>query len=234
LDLGYTGIIVTDHFYNGHCSLNRNLPWEKWVHEFCRGFEEAREEGARRGLDVFFGWEETFDGADDYLIYGLDKEWLLEHPEARFWTRKEQFEVVNHYGSCVVQAHPFRQSFYINCIRLHDYVDAIEIGNGANQRPHDALARAYTNKYKIPAVAGSDLHQVQDLYNDNAFGVYLDKKMETIADYVKAVKNNTIKGLKAPVGRFDLLGDEKILLPLVIRDKQAQNIGNDFLKFLKT
>jgi len=93
-DLGYTGIIVTDHFYGGNTAIDRNLPWPKWVDAFCRGYEDARDEGERRGLDVFFGWEETFDG-DDYLVYGLDKEWLLQHPEARYWTRKEQYETVS-------------------------------------------------------------------------------------------------------------------------------------------
>ena len=36
--------------------------------------------GDEIGLQVFFGWEETFDG-QDFLIYGLDKEWMLKHPE---------------------------------------------------------------------------------------------------------------------------------------------------------
>ena len=76
LDLGYSGIIITDHFYNGNSTVNRNLKWNEWVHNFIKGYEIAKEEGIRRGLDVFFGWEETFE-EDDYLVYGLDKEWLL-------------------------------------------------------------------------------------------------------------------------------------------------------------
>ncbi|MCL2557716.1 MAG: PHP domain-containing protein, partial [Treponema sp.] len=68
VDMGYSGIVVTDHFWRGHTAVSRKLPWKEWVNQFCKGFEEAREEGARRGLDVFFGWEETFDGCDDYLV----------------------------------------------------------------------------------------------------------------------------------------------------------------------
>ena len=89
-DLGYSGIIITDHFYRGNTGVDRALPWEPWVQQFCQGYEDAREEGAQRGFDVFFGWEEGFDG-DEYLIYGLDKEWLLQHPEVRTWTRKDQY-----------------------------------------------------------------------------------------------------------------------------------------------
>jgi histidinol phosphatase-like PHP family hydrolase len=36
-DLGFTGIIVTDHFYNGNSAVNRQLPWREWVNRFCRG-----------------------------------------------------------------------------------------------------------------------------------------------------------------------------------------------------
>ena len=80
IDKGYSGIIITDHFFNANCALSRKLPWHEWVSRFYHGYEDAKEEGDRRGLDVFFGWEETFDGCDDYLVYGLDKKWLMEHP----------------------------------------------------------------------------------------------------------------------------------------------------------
>ena len=205
LDQGYTGIIVTDHFYNGHCALNRNLPWEKWVHAFCRGYEDARAEGARRGLDVFFGWEETFKGGDDYLVYGLDKYWLLEHPEVRYWSREEQFEAVRQDGGCVVHAHPFRLYYYIENIRFSvGFVDAVEVANSGNNQPFDAQAWAYAQENGLPATAGSDIHRADDLYGDNAMGVYLDKKIENIGEFVNIVKNNAISGLKVPAGRFNL------------------------------
>ena len=97
IDLGFTGIMVTDHFFNSNTTFDRRKHWREWVKGYCSGYEDARNEGERRGLDVFFGWEETFDG-DDYLIYGLDKAWLLEHPEMVRWTREEQFREVHRYG----------------------------------------------------------------------------------------------------------------------------------------
>ena len=212
-DLGYTGIIVTDHFYRSSTAINQSLPWRKWVEAFCRGYEDAREEGGRQGLDVFFGWEETFHG-DDYLVYGLDKEWLFQHPEVCRWTLKEQFQQVRFYGGCVVHAHPFRQSYYIGSIRLSSHVDAVEAGNGGNQRSFDALAWAYAKKINVPVTAGSDIHRASDIYRDSIFGVYLSKKMKTIGDYVQAIRNNSLIGLNVPAGRFDLQGDEKIILPV--------------------
>ena len=233
LDLGYTGIITTDHFYGGNCAIERDLPWDKWVHSFYRGYEDAREEGARRGLDVFFGWEESYEG-DDYLVYGLDKEWLLEHPECRSWTRMKQFEEVRRYGGCVVHAHPFRQYFYVNRINLFiESVDAVEAANAGNERSFDALAWAYAKKLKLPVTAGSDIHLAEDISADTVFGVYLDKKMEAIADYVDAIRHNAIGGLKIPAGRCNIHGDERVTLPVDIRDGRGRNIGRNFPEFLK-
>jgi len=203
MDLGYSGIIITDHFFNGNTRANRNLPWKKWVQEYIRGYERTKEEGLRRGFDVFFGWEETLDG-NDYLIYGLDKEWLLAHPEAAHWTPKEQFDEVSRYGGCVVLAHPFRFTQNMDRISLHSVcVHAVEAANSANSQISDALAWSYAKKLKVSATAGSDIHYAADIRQDTVFGVYLDRKMDTVADYVNAVLNNTIAKLKVPAGRFD-------------------------------
>ena len=80
MDAGYAGIIITDHFFRGNCGIDRSLPWAERIHLFCQGYEDAREEGAKRNFPVFFGWEENQDG-DEYLIYGLDEAWLIAHPE---------------------------------------------------------------------------------------------------------------------------------------------------------
>ncbi|MDR1956165.1 MAG: histidinol-phosphatase [Treponema sp.] len=224
--LGYTGIMVTDHFYNGNSNLSRNLTWDAWVHCFCRGYEEAREAGEHYGLQVYFGWEETFDG-DDYLVYGLDKAWLLKHPEAAHWTRREQYETVRHYGGCVVQAHPFRQRYYIDTIHLATgCVDAVEAGNAGNaEASDDALAMRYAQKLGLPVTAGTDLHDVQDLTADLPFGVYLDTKLRGIEDYVAAIRENTLGNLRIPAGRCDFQGTETVKLPVDIRDGDDRSTG---------
>jgi hypothetical protein len=233
-DLGYSGIIVTDHFFRGNSAIDRSLPWEKWVDRFCRGYEDARKEGARRGLDVFFGWEETFDG-DDYLVYGLDREWLLKHPEVKSWTRKQQFETVRQHGGCVIHAHPFRQHYYIDRVILSPAcIDGVEAANGGNMdRAYDALAWRYAQKLGLPVTAGSDMHAVEDVQPETVFGVYLDKKMETIGDYVEAVRQNALAGLKTSPGRCDVRGDETIRLPVEILDEHDRNTGEDIWRFLE-
>jgi hypothetical protein len=202
IDRGFTGIMVTDHFFNSNCTADRHLPWKEWVKRYCAGFEHAREEGARRGLDVFFGWEETFDG-DDYLIYGLDREWLLEHPEVVRWTREEQWRETRTYGGCVVQAHPFRQHDYIRTIHLSPYfIDAVEAANeGNHDARYDALAHEYARTLRLPAVAGSDIHDAGDLLASEPYGIELEEKLSSINDYVRVLLKGDGIVLHIPPGR---------------------------------
>ena len=69
-ELGYDGIIVTDHFFNGNClpEIRECDDWKRKVDMFCRGFDAAKAEGDRIGLKVFFGFEYCYRGAD-MLIY---------------------------------------------------------------------------------------------------------------------------------------------------------------------
>ncbi|GHV88036.1 hypothetical protein AGMMS50267_03960 [Spirochaetia bacterium] len=231
-DLGYTGVIVTDHFFNGNSAIDRDLPWAEWVNQFCRGYEDARNEGAKIGLDVFFGWEETFKG-DDYLIYGLDKEWLLRHPEAARWSRRAQFDGVRAAGGCVVQAHPFRAASYIRTIHLSTgCVDAVEAANAGNAPAFDILALRYAKRLGLPVTAGSDIHYAGDIASDVVFGVYLDNRMETIHDYVRAIRENSIAALRVPNGRWDSQGDVTPSLPVDIRDADDKGTWQDFWEFL--
>jgi len=219
-DLGYSGIIVTDHFFNANCSLSKKLPWSEWVNRFCQGYEDAYNEGLKHNFDVFFGWEETFDGFDDYLVYGLDKNWLLEHPEVRTWTRKEQYTTVKNSGGCVVHAHPFRQRYYISKIVLSPgCVDAVEIVNGGHEDvSFDALASRYAKKIGKTVTAGTDIHDASDIEYNEIFGIYSEKKLNSISDYVNMVLNDGISGLRVNEDRIRFNGTENVRMPVEIID----------------
>ena len=98
---GYTGIFVTDHNWGGNTAADRSLPWETWVSEFTKGYLDAKEEGERIGLDVFFGWEAGFQGTE-FLIFGLSPEWLAAHPEIREAGVEEQYRLVKADGGMVI------------------------------------------------------------------------------------------------------------------------------------
>lgn len=185
-EAGYTGIIVTDHFFYGNTAVDRSLPWCDWVEAYCKGYEAAKEVGDRIGLQVFFGWEAGYNGTD-FLVYGLDKEWLLKHPEIKDASVKEQYQLVHRDGGIIIHAHPFREASYIPEIRLYpDYVDGVEGRNASNGMPsYDRQAKEYADKYNFPMTAGSDIHNTALLGGGMAF----PEKLWNIQDFINAVMN---------------------------------------------
>ena len=187
IDAGYAGIMVTDHFWHGNTGIDRSLPWTEFVHQFCAGYEDALNEGIKRGFPVFFGWEESFEG-DDFLVYGLDKQWLLDHPEVTAWDRHRQYQEVRRNGGCVVQAHPFRAASYIRDIHLSPwFADAVEGYNAGNDPRWNVLGMRYAQLRGLPVTAGSDNHHVAWMRPDNLAGVVFDHPLTTVDDYVRAI-----------------------------------------------
>lgn len=184
-EAGYAGIIITDHFFRGNTCIPRALPWREKINLFCRGYEEAKETGDKIGLQVFFGWEETYDG-QDFLIYGLDKKWLLKHPEAEHWTIQQQFNAVTQNGGMVIQAHPFRDRPYIPKIRLFpNAVHGVEAFNASNYESENQRAYMYAKEYNLPITGGSDSHNHDIICS----GIRTETKLNSIQDYISLIKN---------------------------------------------
>ena len=204
--IGFTGIIMTDHFFGGNTAVDRELPWEKRIDLFWRGYEDAREEGERIGLDVFFGLEQNFAG-DEYLVYGLDKEYMKAHPEMECWTRRQQLEEVHKAGGCVIQAHPFRIRDYMDRIRVGlPFCDGIEAANAGNKPVDDARAIRMGRELGLVMTAGSDNHWSRP--EATIYGVALEKRLTSIGDYVKIITNRSEPiGLHVPDERFVIPGD---------------------------
>jgi len=185
-DAGYTGIIVTDHFFNGNSAIDRELPWEERVTQFCMGYENAKRKGDEIGLDVFFGWEANFN-ATEFLVYGLDKEWLLKHDDILSWDVKEHYEHVKADGGMIVHAHPFREANYIKEIRLFpDYVDGVEVYNVSNERINHQFnieALKYAKANELPMTGGTDSHNAIH----TSGGMIFDRKLNSIYDYMDAI-----------------------------------------------
>lgn len=185
-EAGYEGIIVTDHFLNGNTAVPRDLPWEERIDLYCRGYEAAKEEGDRIGLSVFFGIESGYEGTD-FLIYGLDKQWLKNHPDMLSWSVEEQYRRVHEDGGFIVHAHPFRVRPYIKKVRLFPKcVDAVEVINVGNRNDDfDRKALLYARKHKLPVTAGTDCHGLEELRSGLAF----HHKLTDIRDYIESVQS---------------------------------------------
>lgn len=196
---GYDGIIITDHHYGGNTRPDRSLPWEEWCEQFFAGYRNAKARGDEIGLKVFCGWESGFHGTE-FLVYGLNEEWMKRHPELKTASIEEQYRIVHEGGGIVIHAHPFRQRTYIPEIRLFpEYVDGVEGinakhphtalsgGYGVDDKSEDDLANPrafeYANKHNLPTTAGSDMHDL-GLYGS---GMMFERPLDSIEDFIGAI-----------------------------------------------
>ncbi|MDD4124659.1 MAG: PHP domain-containing protein [Eubacteriales bacterium] len=157
----YTGIFITDHFVCGR-GIPGGLEWEKWIDKFCSGYETAKSAGDKTGLKVFFGFEYTCysNNGTDFLIYGLGKEWLKSHPEIMDMGLRQGLEFMMCEGAFIVHAHPYRESSYIEMIRLLPrHIHAVEVKNANRDDTENGAAEMYSKYYGLYRLAGTDNHQ---------------------------------------------------------------------------
>lgn len=186
---GYSGIFITDHFFNGNCRIPPMKDWKERIMAFCRSYELAKEAGDKIGFPVFFGWEANFDG-DEFLIYGLGSDWLIEHPDLLTYSRSRQYDIIHGDGGLVVQAHPFRERPYISTIYVNpDNCDAMEAYNTFNYDYCNHNAEIYCRKNNIFMTSGSDLHLKGSTETENLYGMMFDTPLKDEMDYVRRILN---------------------------------------------
>jgi hypothetical protein len=190
-EIGYSGIIITDHFICRGEEMAEPDKWKEAVNNLCMGYNKAREIGEKIGLQVFFGWEYSRvpHSGTDLLTYGLDASWLLEHPEVATMRISDYCDLVHSDGGFITQAHPFRESWYIEMIRLLPRkVDAVEVINASLSEFIYGIAEKYADYYSLIKSAGSDNHFGSKL--KQVAGLSFDTRLQDIHSFISAVKDN--------------------------------------------
>ena len=183
---GYAGIIVTDHFINGNSVIPYNLQWDRQMKLFAAGYEKAKKEGDKLGLDVFFGWEFTIEGSD-FLTYGLTPDFLLAHPGLDRLNIGEYSALIRSAGGFIAQAHPYRSAPYIkNQFPAEpSLLDCVEVYNASMPDDVNEKARAFAERSGLLMQSGSDSHNTELRFPS---GVALGKKADSIFDIIGAIK----------------------------------------------
>jgi tyrosine-protein phosphatase YwqE len=150
----YDGIIITDHF--SYSVFKDNDSWEIIVNRFLKGYKLAKEEALKYNIKIYLGMEIRFlDSNNDYLVYGIDEEFLLNNP----WLYMKDLKYLdklceNKY--LIVQAHPYR---YDNTLADIKYLDGIEYNNtNPNNQCNKNLAYESWIKTNLIGTCGCDFH----------------------------------------------------------------------------
>lgn len=159
---GFSGLCVTDHLHPEYLSrIDTEHDWQKVMDHYLSGYHASKKRGDEVGFQVILGAELRFPENDnDYLVYGIDEEWLRSNPYMCCMSAQEFFDKF-HDQVLIIHAHPFREN---SAPVQESAVHGSEIIN-SNPR-HDnnndkalALCRRHPEYYRL---AGSDTHQAGD------------------------------------------------------------------------
>ena len=184
--IGYDGVFITNHFIDGNMNVDRSLPYEKQIELYFSDVEEGLKLSEEIGIKVFSGVEMSYKGTD-FLVYGLDKEWFLAHPEITEMKKSEELKLLRENGAFVIQAHPYREAVYIDHIRLFPRaVDGVEVINASCKDEVNKLASIYADSYGLLKSAGSDNHSAARV--KMLAGVFTDDPIESVEGFIEKMK----------------------------------------------
>lgn len=157
---GYDLVCVTDHYNYDYFTEYRNgsISWSQAVKKRLLGYETAKRVGDECGVTVLLAAEFRFpDYSNDYLVYGITPEMMLDHPELHELSLSEFSDFAKKNDIVVIQAHPFR---YGQTIMPVKYIDGVEAYNSHPlHNAHNAVAEKYAELNNLIATAGQDFHQ---------------------------------------------------------------------------
>lgn len=188
LRAGYDGLVVTDHF-------NRNNPrellarggnpvsFEAQVNRLFQGYWMAKDV-AGDSMVVLPGMEIRFEyDINDYLIYGMTAEQLIEHPDIFQWGIEKFSSYAREKGLLIIHAHPFRNDMRIVDPQL---IDMVEVYNGhPRQTSRNEIAEYWAKIHDLSGSSGSDFHRDGD---EGRGGVLLPEKPTTIKEFIHMMR----------------------------------------------
>ncbi len=185
---GYDGVFITNHFLNTYTPLSPDASYEEKINFYFSDYEDALVIGKELGIKIFCGIETTYRGTD-FLVYGLDKEWFLKNPQIMDMNIKDKLAFMRENGAFVAQAHPYREAYYIDHIRLYPRsVDAVEIINANRTALENEMARIYAEQYGLKALAGSDNHLGSKQLH--FAGIQSETPIHSVAELIEGMKTD--------------------------------------------
>lgn len=189
-ELGFSGIVLTNHFYHGSSGVDRSLCWKEWVKEYSKDYYEAIKTAKELDFDLLFGIEQPYAPGKECLAYGLSPEFLMENPQLKERDIALWSKTVRENGGFIAYAHPFRNRYYIpNPYDMPDlsFVDGVECYNHCNTADDDERAvETFKDSGKI-IIAGGDKHAINF---DKTFGIMTKERIKTIDQLIDVLKNN--------------------------------------------
>ncbi len=189
-DCGFSGFVLTNHFFHGNTGISRSLLWSDFIKEYSKDYYNALETAQKLDFDLLFGVEEYYGAGKEILVYGITPEILIENPILQNMDINTWSKVIRENDGFIAYAHPFRNRNYIeNPYEMPDIslVDGIECYNYCNTRYDDELAVKIFNDSGKIIIAGGDLHHIK--FSDS-FGIKTKQRIKDEKQLAEVLKSN--------------------------------------------
>ena len=187
---GFTGLVVTDHLHPEYLSrIDTQHNWDAVMDHYLSGYRASKKRGDEVGFDVILGAELRFPENDnDYLVYGIDEQWLRSNPYMCCMSAVEFFAKF-HDQVLIIHAHPYRDG---NKEVFESAVHGSEIINGNPRHENGnelalALCRRHPGFFRL---AGTDTHQAGD---EGQAGIILPERVKDSFAYKKMIETMNFK-----------------------------------------
>ena len=152
---GYSSLVLTNHLWSWDCKDNFEKYKQK-VNDLFAVCDKARDLAGDR-LNIINGVELALRDGNDYLLYGVTKEFLLSEKDISSLITQQLKDRANAYGIIVIHAHPLRFG------QWHlppEEIDGYEIYNGhpEAQSNNDAAELIFKRLKGKILTSGSDFH----------------------------------------------------------------------------
>lgn len=189
VDLGYNGIILTDHINHSTFRNMTEAPWDEKISFYLTAYQIARETAAKLDPDfsVLLGAELRIDGFDnDYLLFGVDEAFLHAHPDLMTMEFSAMADCVHDAGLLLVQAHPFREDMTIvDWTKL----DGVEVFNGnPGHESNNDIANAWADRHGLLKTSGNDYH---GSFGDKLGGIRSSEPIRNNADLIRILRGGS-------------------------------------------
>ena len=190
---GYTGLVITNHFYHGNTSIDRKIPWNEFAQAYKDDYLAAKKVGDEYDIEVLFGLEEGYGGGKETLIYGIAPDLIISTPEFHYMNIEEMSAFVRANSGFIACAHPFRARDYITDPRKEpdpELFDAVESFNAGNYEEDNELAEQFCKKTGLPRISGGDVHSTAGF---GRAGIAFYERITTNEQLVEALKQGAYK-----------------------------------------
>ena len=194
-DDGYSGIAITNHFYQGA----KGMAIEQFAEFYKAELFNALELGEKIGIKVYAGAELRFvnQNNNDYLLFGYNPDDLYYILQNLYGTLEDFVRNYKTDEMFLLQAHPFRNGMeQIDA----DLLDGVEVFNmHPNHNSRVAVAEKYAEKNRKIKTMGTDYHHLNH-----------DNLCATRTPYLPRNEKELIKLLRSEDYIFEI-GDKIIL-----------------------